>query len=461
MTGARTPADVHHAESRGRVLYWWLLIAIFFEYARPSAFLPVLGTMRLQSLVPLGLVAACVFAAGLRPMRDAWSDPVTRWLIAFFGLIALSLTHAEVTLYAFNVTKTVLGYVLLAFVIVRICTTPARIHGVLAALVLSHLFLLAANTDVLLNPQERNYIDGGSFLGDGNDFSLSLCILLPMCAELAIAAKARFSTLFWWGALVVLCLTVIATQSRGGTLGMMAVAGYLWLRSPRKLPALLVVVGLVLLVFAYAPDQYFDRMRSLTSYTSDGSAMGRITAWKSAMWMARDNPFLGVGAGMFPVSFGTDYRPPGAENMPWLTAHSMYFLVLGELALPGIIVFLGLLFQNFRSNRRLIGLSGAEAMQSPGQQRLTGVSRVLYLLNASLIGFAVAGAFLSVAYYPHVFVLSALMVSARLAVRDEAGEKAEVAAGRLRRPHASRGRGATVDRGSRRRPGARVGSRSY
>ncbi len=38
---------------------------------------------------------------------------------------------------------------------------------------------------------------------------------------------------------------------------------------------------------------------------------------------------------------------------------------------------------------------------------------MLYLLNASLIGFAIAGAFLSAAYYPHIFVLTALMISAR------------------------------------------------
>ena len=38
---------------------------------------------------------------------------------------------------------------------------------------------------------------------------------------------------------------------------------------------------------------------------------------------------------------------------------------------------------------------------------------MLYLLNGSMIGFAVAGAFLSVAYYPHIFILTALMISAR------------------------------------------------
>jgi hypothetical protein len=41
------------------------------------------------------------------------------------------------------------------------------------------------------------------------------------------------------------------------------------------------------------------------------------------------------------------------------------------------------------------------------------LSALLFMLSASMIGFAVAGAFLSAAYYPHVFVLTGLLCSAR------------------------------------------------
>ena len=408
------------AASQGRstaYLCWWLMLAIFFEYARPGSFVSGINVLRLNTLIPIGLVLACTLSKDLRPMKEVWLDSQSRWLVAYFVVIAFGLVHADVTLYAFNVTKTVLGYLLLAFVIVRICTTLERIRSVYAVLVIAHLFLIVMNPAAILNPEQRNYIIGGTFLGDGNDFSLSICIAAPMAIELALASKSRIIQLVWWGALLVLCLAVVASQSRGGTLGLAAVAGYLWLRSPRKaLTMILALVG-VAAILAYAPDQYFDRMRTIGNYQADGSAMGRITAWKAAIQMCIDHPLWGVGAGMFPVSFGTIYRP--AENMPWLTAHSMYFLLLGELGIPGVVVLLGLILGNLRANRRLMRARDAVADQVQPGLFPQGPNRMLYLLSASMIGLAVCGAFLSVAYYPHLFVLTALMVSARaVAARD-------------------------------------------
>jgi hypothetical protein len=41
--------------------------------------------------------------------------------------------------------------------------------------------------------------------------------------------------------------------------------------------------------------------------------------------------------------------------------------------------------------------------------------------NAGMVGFAVTGAFLSATYYPHMYVLTALLISARIfAVRAAA-----------------------------------------
>ena len=164
--------------------------------------------------------------------------------------------------------------------------------------------------------------------------------------------------------------------------------------------------------------------------------MGRITAWKAAIQMCLDHPLLGVGAGMFPVSFGTYYRP--AEHMPWLTAHSMYFLVLGELALPGIIALLGLTFGNLLANRRVARSLDSVDADSNKRHFPKGPARLLYMLSASMVGFALSGAFLSVAYYPHLFVLSGLMVSARCVAARRAGSR-RAGAQRLRRGSVGRG----------------------
>ena len=80
-------------------------------------------------------------------------------------------------------------------------------------------------------------------------------------------------------------------------------------------------------------------------------------AWKSGIRMAQAHPVTGVGSGHFGVALGTKFRPPefGDENLPWLTAHSMYFLVIGELGFPGIICLLAILIGNYRRLGRLCG----------------------------------------------------------------------------------------------------------
>ncbi len=399
-------------EQETKYLYWWLLTAIFFEYARPGAFLPVIEILKLNSLIPLGLLVATLFAKGLRPFRDILQDRYTKWLIAFIALILLSVPFAQVTLFSYNVFKLVLGYLFLFFMIARIATTADRLRGVFIALIMAHAFLIAMTPAIVTDPSVRNYIQGGTFLGDGNDFSLSLCILLPMAIDLTQSNKTRLFRLIAWSLLVLMLLAMIATQSRGATLAAAVMFGFLWLFSKKKMLTLVAIGGVAVLVGLYASDSYFERMSTITAYQGEGSAEGRITAWKAAMRMAVDHPLMGVGAGHFPVAFGTEYAPKGQGPMPWLTAHSMYFLILGELGLPGIVVLCSLVFGTMRQTmiaRRRILVPG----QGPPVTQRQEMARLLYLLTASAIGFAVAGAFLSVAYYPHIFVLGGILVAAR------------------------------------------------
>ena len=98
--------------------------------------------------------------------------------------------------------------------------------------------------------------------------------------------------------------------------------------------------------------------------------------------------------------------------MRWLTAHSMYFLVLGELGIPGLVVLLVLIIGGIVATLRSRRLCPANP-QNDGRTGKPEMSRMLYLLATSMVGFSIAGAFLSVAYYPHIFVLTGILVSAR------------------------------------------------
>ena len=67
-------------EAATRYLYWWLLLALFFEYARPAAFVPALNVIKVQSVIPLSLFVMTVFVKGLRPLKDVFRDPLAKWI---------------------------------------------------------------------------------------------------------------------------------------------------------------------------------------------------------------------------------------------------------------------------------------------------------------------------------------------------------------------------------------------
>src|SRR5690606_17687916 len=226
-----------------------------------------------------------------------------------------------------------------------------RLLGVFAVLLLAHLFLMAMNPSALLDPSARHYIIGATFMGDPNDFSLSLCILLPLVVELALSSRSWYMKVLWWACVFVVGLMIIASSSRGAALGLAAVLGYLWLISPRKVLTLMGVTLLGSILLSYASDLFFERMATLGNYAEEGSAMGRITAWTAGLQMMFDNPLTGVGAGNFATSFGSDYLPKDVVGpYPWLTAHSIYFLIIGELGIPGIVALLVIIIGNVVAN---------------------------------------------------------------------------------------------------------------
>ena len=404
--------SVEQKEKAGRFLYWWLLLAVFFEYARPGYQYHFLLAIPLNSILPLSLFVVSLLAGGQRPWSEITRDNMWKWPIIMVIFVLASMGWASVTTYTYNTFMLILGYLILFLLIARIITTPSRLRGLFATLIVAHLFLLVYNPLVVTDPHTRHYITGATFLGDGNDFSLSLVILLPFAFELLRSAQTTVGRVLGFLALGVLILAIVGTQSRGATLGMGTVFAYLWWRSPRKGPGIVALCVALLGVLLYAPDVYFQRMKTLKNPEQESSADARLKAWGAGARMAQQN-ILGVGAGNFPNNF-PKYRSSDAP-VRWMTAHSMYFLALGELGFLGLLLIIKLLAGNIIANVRQRNVL---SKMPTGPPATVAHIRLLNLVIASALGLAVSGAFLSVTYYPHLFMLTAIFICTRSFAAD-------------------------------------------
>ncbi len=400
------------------MLFKGLLLAIFLDYVRPGAFIPAFTATKIGTIIPLAVFVLTIFQKGPTSLSMVMGHANTKWLMYFLFLLLVSVLLADVTFYSYQVFSTIVGFLLWYFMVSSLITNLREMKAFFLVLIYSHVLLIILNPDVVLNPAVRSYVLGSPYLGDGNDFSLSLCIVIPMCIYLFNESKGTVAKSIYGVTLIVLILSVIGTQSRGATLALAGIFLYLWWAGRMKAKGLLLISILSCIILFYAPSAYFERMDTIRNYEEEGSAQARIVSWRQATKMAIKYPITGVGTGHFPTALGTEFKPP--EFNDWQTAHSMYFLILGELGIPGIIFLLGIIIWNFNKNSKLL----KQARGSPGDSDASYAS-MFVMLNASLIGFSIAAAFLSVAYYPHLYILAGVFAGAHFTYLHRVKEKSD------------------------------------
>jgi putative inorganic carbon (hco3(-)) transporter len=393
------------------MIYAGLIGFFFMEYVRPTSYIPAMTALHLNSIIPLSTVALSFITSGHATMSRLAADPNIRMIAGIIGLLWLSFMTADVQLLTWTTLTVVGGFALMTWVLGAEVTTLRKLKGIIVTLIVVHLCVAALNPLLFTDPETRHYVTSGSFLGDGNDFALSIDVIVPLCLFLLLDSKKTIVKLFWAGAILVLVAGVVVTQSRGGTVGLVCMAIYYWAKSQKKFQTGILVVVVVGLILALAPGNYFNRMRMIGD-TTEGSASARLTAWGVAFQMAVDRPLTGVGAGHFGMKIGTEYRPAGMIGSG-MTAHSIYFLALGELGFPGIILLLSFIGWNLRANQKLARELKDRASPSSGTDL-----QLLSSLSAALISFASAGAFLSALYYPHLYILAGLLTAGRHVVRQ-------------------------------------------
>jgi probable O-glycosylation ligase (exosortase A-associated) len=157
------------------------------------------------------------------------------------------------------------------------------------------------------------------------------------------------------------------------------------------------------------PQQWFDRMETIKTYEQDGSAMGRINAWRMAFDMAKDRP-LGGGFDAFNEEMFVRYTGSG-ENVH--DSHSIYFEVLGEHGFFGLALFLLLGFLTWRTASKVV-------KRTRGDPQNRWLADLASMIQVSLVGYASGGAFLGLAYFDFYYTLVAVVVvCSRLLVPQE------------------------------------------
>ncbi len=239
----------------------------------------------------------------------------------------------------------------------------------------------------------------GSYIAGNNEIALALVMVIPLMRFLQLNTSRRWIRVALGVSMLLCAVSALGSQSRGALLAIGVMAFVMWLRGRNKLRMGVLFVLLTIAALAFMPSTWTQRMATIESYQQDNSALGRINAWQMAFNLASHN-FFGGG---FMVSTAPTFAKYAPDPTDVHAAHSIYFMVLGEQGFIGLFLFLLLWLLVWLSAGRL----RTEGRRLPQTKWLSDLGA---MCQVSLAGYAVGGAFLSLAYYDLPYNLLVLVV---------------------------------------------------
>lgn len=412
--------------------FTWLLVFTAVLFLRPQDIFPPLGALHLAEMSALAGLVALVVGRLSRGQTITRMTPEFAGVIALGGLILALAPFSiwfggTVGVFTDQYAKVILIYLLA----VNVIDSPKRLERLTWVLVLAVGYV--AFRAVLDYARGVNMIRGGTrvmgsvggMLQNPNDLALAMVVFLPFAAFLVMREGPATRRLV--AAFCGFCMmgAIVASGSRGGSLGFVAMLLVLAAFMARQRPGLVFAGALaVMCSLPLVPDSYWDRIASITDSSKDDvqSSQARKRLYAESFDAFLQNPLTGVGAGQF-----KDWNPTKRVEA-WHESHNVWLQVAAEIGIGGLAIFLFLLFRAFYAvlqTRRLVArLRYRDAIDKTQAAMFDAHSAAM---AASLVGWFVCSMFSSVAYGWTFYYLLALAATPRDILRGTALSAARAA----------------------------------
>jgi putative inorganic carbon (HCO3(-)) transporter len=329
----------------------------------------------------------------------------TVMLLVFWAWMVISFFNAtQVPLFADHIADAQLRLIavskilLMTFVLILVVTSRKKLEilFIVTALCFGVLAIKGMLFGLRTDGNFRIWGPPDSFVYDNNDLGLALNMSLPMMYYMARETTSRRMRQLLRVCFFSSIVAVILTYSRGALLGLVVVLGAISIRSNRKLLAGALLVVFAILLLTFAPPAWMERMGNFAHGELDESAQGRLHAWQFAWELATRYPITGGSFETFTYGLEERFTPQFSFAGP----HSIYFQTLGEQGFVGLGIFVFVLGGCFYSLWRI-------RSRVRGQPSFAWITNYSKMLEASLLGYAVSGAFLPRAYFDLWFQLAA------------------------------------------------------
>jgi O-antigen ligase len=419
--GTHTTSDLLQQEKENKLSFrLFVLIGLIFvmigRLQESDLLLPILAPIHLGAIFLVLSIPVIFILVKERKFQVLSVDfPEMKLLLMLFGIGMLSVLFAMFHLLSLLYMGTVfIKLVLIFFFTANIVRSHTDLRRVIWCYI---IFMIALAAPVLFyhggvgsgpdgSDQIKRWSSSSNATYDPNDICLLIVVALPFVVHF-IPRNKGVKKLILIATLLLFFIAIVATSSRGGFVGLVAVLTMMLYRSrglnfPKKLG---IVLLLTLSFFLFAPASFQERIHGIGDEDYNTlDKFGRVRIWERNLKVIADHPLFGVGPGGFADANGFLFGE-NVGGMAWrVTAHNSYMLIAVEFGCIGLIVYLAFLLKSFARMRRIL----KESVNNPA---LDDYVWFAHALEASLVGFMVCAFFLSFCYSAISYFLVGLGVA--------------------------------------------------
>lgn len=372
---------------------------LFFEYVRPHAIIPAID------ILPWASVFLALSLVGLFfDKNKRWvSDPANKWMITFLIVLILASYNAFRPQIAFEKLEFFYTWLIIYFLIINIVNTKERFYIFFLLYCLAS-FKLSMHGAQVWTLRGFGFTSWGitgppGFFQNSGELSIQMLCFFPIGYYLYKNLKDRVK--LWEKIILILffvtpAMTILGASSRGAQLALLVQILIMFYKNIFKVKNIVGISLTIYLIITFIPEEQKDRFRSMGD---DRTSEQRLLYWENGIEMIADHPILGVGLFNFPAYYTAHYP----EDMLYTVAqlpHNIFVQVGTDSGIVGLIIYLILIIRFFIGSRVTDGSKDDPVYRSAKKG-----------ITIGMIGFLVAGQFVTVAYYPFMWISLAMFVS--------------------------------------------------
>lgn len=387
--------------------FWMIFCYLLVEYVRPQMIVPALDFLPWGQLFILGALVG-VF---VDPHKQMAKDQATFWIVALLVVILISANIAYFPTWSFNHLDYYYTWVVIYFLIASIVTTEKRFFLFLMLFFLASFKLSAfgAKTWAL---RGFAFTDWGllgppGFFENSGEYAIQMAVFFGMSYPFYAYVKNRLPGYKKWILLlfpVTAAMSVMGASSRGSQLALIVQCYFLFLHGKVSIRTIVLGGAVFAAIYYMIPEEQLARFESAGS---DKTSQQRLLYWEHGLDMLLDHPVMGVGFWNFPPYYEQHYRADMLYDTAQLP-HNIFVQVASELGFLGLFIYLMMIWRAFSLTRVVRKMERNRlGKENSGESWITPVSKGM---DIGFLGFLIAGQFVSVVYYPFMWIHLAMCV---------------------------------------------------